>query len=99
MSYFKSLDAMETQLPKMIDLFRQDFNSILQKVPNLGNDSQGIVIAPVAESWILEVEGLFDLLDEEKRGCLDSDRMQFFLIALLLNEIKDENKDDMLILI
>jgi len=38
---------------------------------------------------------MYDFLDEEGRGCLDADRMQYFLLALLMNEIKNENLNQM----
>jgi hypothetical protein len=48
---------------------------------------------------VCEVEALYEILDEEKRGILDSDRVQYFLMALLLNEIKETNKEDMIVLV
>jgi hypothetical protein len=36
-----------------------------------------------------EAEALFSIMDEEGKGSLDSERIQMFLMALLLNEIKE----------
>ena len=49
----------------------------------------------VTESWISEVDSLYNLMDEEEKGSLDADRIQFFLMALLLNEINEGNKKEM----
>lgn len=49
----------------------------------------------MSDSWIKEADSLFALLDEEEKGSIDSDRIQFFLMALLLNEINDTNKKEM----
>ena len=38
---------------------------------------------------------MFQILDEEEKGSLNADRVQYFLMALLLNEINDKNKKDM----
>jgi len=53
----------------------------------------------VSPGWILEVEKLFETLDEEKRGAIDGDRIQYFLMALLMNEINANNKNDMVLLV
>ena len=73
-----------TNLPRMIDLLREEFNRELL--------DQNIV----SYMWIQIVEKLYCELDFEQTdfsglGCLSQDRLQFFLFALLLNEINDEN--------
>ena len=70
----------------MIDLLRGEFNSELIE----GNI--------VTYMWIQIVEKLYSQLDFEQLelsgfGCLSQDRLQFFLFALLINEITDENRD------
>lgn len=83
----------------MVHLLRDEFNNMICNTQILGIDSLGNSIGPVSEGWVQEVEQLYSILDDERRGAIDGDRIQFFLMALLLNEIKDNNKDDMIVLI
>ena len=71
----------------------------MQEEGGLGQDSLGNTIEPVSLEWVSEVERLYEAIDEEKRGAIEGDRVQFFLMALLLTEIKDHNKQDMILLV
>ena len=68
----------------MIEILRSEFNAQLVKEKI------------VDELWVQIVERLYAQLDFEQghlAGCgsLSADRMQYFLLTLLLNEIKPEN--------
>ena len=96
--YLLSL-AQNHQVHDMIVLLQSQFNRSLCSAKEVGSDAQGKVIAGISEKWIEEVEELFTNIDTEGRGCVDAERVQFFLMALLMNEIKTVNKDEMVLLI
>ena len=78
------MNQFAANLPRMIDLLREELNRELLE----GN--------VVSYMWIQIVEKLYSELDFEQAdysglGSVSQDRMQFFLFALLLNEINDEN--------
>eukprot|EP00347_Sterkiella_histriomuscorum_P024308 403331582 len=97
--YLRDASNLDITLPKMLELLNSELNTQLLSSKCLGIDSVGKQIQPVSQIWIEEVEGLFQLLDDEQCGCLCSDRIQYFLMALLLNEIKSHNREDMIILV
>ena len=79
-----SLDQLLGAVPRMTDLLRSEFNMSLVKEKI------------VDELWLQIVERLYAQLNFEQghfAGCgsLSADRMQYFLLTLLLNEIKAEN--------
>jgi hypothetical protein len=93
-NYLKDYKTIETYIPQMVQVFQDEFNLMLSNVPILGFDSQNEHIITCSKIWINEADSLFDLLDQEKKGSLETDRIQFFLFALLLNEIKPDNYKD-----
>ncbi|CDW89710.1 UNKNOWN [Stylonychia lemnae] len=103
-NYLKDATIIESHLPKMLDILTTEFNQII-KTQNyfnqitLGLDSVEQPIPLINQEWIDEVEKLYAILDDECRGSIDSDRIQYFLMALLLNEIKSFNRDDMILLV
>ena len=79
-----NLDSFIGNVPRMIELLKSEFNAQLvrEKI--------------VDDLWVQIVERLYAQLDFEQghlAGCgsLSADRMQFFLLTLLLNEIKADN--------
>lgn len=80
---------------RMLEVLHAEFNHLLTATPALGVDAQGEPIASVSHQWVLLAESLFgDLFESEggASGVLDPERLQYFLMALLLNEIRPENK-------
>ena len=86
---------MEAYLPRMISLLREELNKLLMKASPLGTDNSGKPIMNVPQSWIKEIDIIYNILDEEGKGSLDGDRIQFFLLSLILNELKEENRSEM----
>jgi len=88
-TYLKDYSAMEAYLPRMISLLREELNTLLVKVSPLGTDTGGKPILSVSQTWIKEIDVIYSILDEEGKGSLDGDRIQFFLLSLILNELKE----------
>ena len=79
-----SLSQFVAGVPRMTELLRSEFNAQLVK--------EGVI----SELWVQIVERLYAQLDYEQghlAGCgsLTADRMQYFLLTLLLNEIRPDN--------
>lgn len=73
--YLKDQKQMEIYLPKMINILKDEFNSMLMKVSPLGLDKLGKQVFMVPDSWISEADTLYQILDEEEKGSLDADRV------------------------
>ena len=71
-------------LPRMIDLLREEFNRDL-----LENNIVSYIWVQIVEKMYAELD--FEQASYSGHGCLGQDRLQFFLFALLLNEINEEN--------
>jgi hypothetical protein len=88
---------------RMLEVLHAEFNHLLSTMAVIGVDAQGEGIASVSHQWVLLAESLFaDLFEHEggsAAGVLDPERLQYFLMALLLNEIRPENKAQMPLLI
>ena len=79
-----NLHNFVANVPRMIELLKSEFNAQLLRENT------------VEDLWIQIVERLYAQLDFEQGhlagyGCLSADRMQYFLLTLLLNEIRPEN--------
>ena len=69
----------------------------------LGYDTLKEKIEPVTPKWVVLADSIFeDLLERDSgdySGILTGESLQFFLMALLLNEIKSDNFESMPMLI
>ena len=86
-------------LQQKISLLGDEHNTQLLRSDSLGIDGTKTPIKPCKPSWIFVAENLFSALDEEGRGFIDADRLQFFLLALLSGEITAKNKEAMVPLV
>ncbi len=74
-SQFKELIAIEVSIPRLIDLLRIEFNVSLISLQQIGYDSYGKDIPTITEPWVREAENLYEMLNEERRGVLDCERI------------------------
>jgi len=72
--------------PILISL-NQFFNKYLLTAPELGIDFTGRQIPHVSELWIETAEKLFSVLDPENLGIIDAERLLYFLLALIAEDL------------
>jgi hypothetical protein len=89
----------------MIMILQQEFNYSISNPMNqiLGYDTLKEKIEPVTLKWVEIADSLFQDLQEKDpgdyTGYLTGEGLQIFLMALLLNEINQENSQTMPMLI
>ncbi len=71
-----------------------------QTTHSLGIDTTGDIILGITKTWVKVAESLVGDLEETKSAhSMDCEQMQIFLLALLMNEINEDNKSQMPLLI
>ena len=63
---------MKNELKEVFDIM---LTTTTKGERDLGEDSQGQKIEPISEEWIVEVEKLYGILDNEGKGTLDAERV------------------------
>ncbi len=74
-------------MPRILERIEQGFNEALISAETLGYDFAGKSIPQVTEQWILNAERLFQLLDPERLGIVDTERLLYFVLALIAGDL------------
>lgn len=96
----KGIFELQDLVLRMLDTLHSEFNHLLiTSTKYIGYDTQNEGITAVTPQWVILAESLFnDMVEQDfcnASGSLDGERLQYFLMALLLNEMRPENREQM----